>query len=279
MSPTPLGFLSLQSRYIIEGTLKTKAAMHLGSGREGVNTDAAWMRDSTGIFIPGSSLRGVLRSTLERILQAVKPDRGCVLFLDDSESGCATACEAVRTKLEKMDEEERLQRIYDGALCDICMLFGSPLLASRLRVSDARPEKAAEPQPRHGVGIDRDTETARDKIKFDFDALEEGPQFRFRIELENARPQDFALLGILFTEMQPAGGLWIGGKKSRGLGRCVLSPDYKVTYFDNGAAFKLADYLKAGQLKDLPQKDFAARLVKAISQYLEEASHVSSAGQ
>ncbi|MBZ5534278.1 MAG: CRISPR-associated RAMP protein [Acidobacteriia bacterium] len=278
MSPAPLGFLSLQSRYVVEGTLKSMAAMHVGSGLEGVNSDAAWMRDAAGIFIPGSSLRGVMRSTLERILQSVRPERGCVLFLTDSGSRCATACEAERTKLEKLPEAERLKKIYAGDLCDICLLFGSPLLASRLRVSDSRPGKAVEPQPRHGVGIDRDTETAREKIKFDFEALEAGPRFGFRIELENARPQDFALLGILLIEMQST-GLWVGGKKSRGLGHCVLEPEYRVSHFDNDGPFKLPEYLKTGQLKKFETKDFAARLAAAVSHYLEEASHVQAAGQ
>jgi CRISPR-associated protein Csm3 len=221
MSSAALGFASLQSRYVIAGTLATEAAMHVGSGIEGINTDSAWMRDSQGIFIPGSSLRGVLRSVLERMVQAVCPERGCVLFVEDSNLRCATASKAREQKLAEMSEADRLREIHDNnALCDICLLFGSPLLASRLRISDARPEKQVEPQPRHGVGIDRDTETAQPKIKFDFEALEQGPRFSFHMEVENARTADFALLGILLAEMQTA-GIWVGGKKSRGLGHGV----------------------------------------------------------
>jgi CRISPR-associated protein Csm3 len=278
MSSVSLGFAALHNRYVIDGTLATEAAMHVGSGDEGVNTDSAWMRDSQGIFIPGSSLRGVLRSVLERIVQAVCPERGCVLFIADSNPTCATASRTREQKLSDMPEADRFKEIEDnGALCDICLLFGSPLLASRLRISDARPEKTVEPQPRHGVGIDRDTETAHAKIKFDFEALERGPRFSFRMEIENARAADFALLGILLAEMQTA-GIWVGGKKSRGLGHCRLA-DYKVSYFDGDGAFKLADYLMRRRLEDMPRKAFEDRLQSKISNYLEENRHVPATGQ
>lgn len=278
MSSVPLSFASLQNRYAIDCTLTTEAAMHVGSGTEGINTDSAWMRDSQGVFIPGSSLRGVLRSLLERMVQAVCPERGCVLFIENSNPRCATASQEREQKLLEMPESARLREIHDnGALCDICLLFGSPVMASRLRISDARLQKPAEPQPRHGVGIDRDTETAQPKIKFDFEVLEQGPRFGFRIEVENSTSADFALLGILLAEMQTA-GIWIGGKKSRGLGHCKLA-DYEVSYFDAKGPFKLTDYLKQRKLADMPRKTFEDRLQSEISEYLKEREHVPAAGQ
>ncbi|MBM3749104.1 MAG: hypothetical protein FJW34_25345, partial [Acidobacteria bacterium] len=74
-----MGFLALENRYIVEGTLAAEAALHVGGGVS-EKTEAACFRDAAGLVIPGSSLRGVMRSTLERILQALPGKKGCVLF-------------------------------------------------------------------------------------------------------------------------------------------------------------------------------------------------------
>jgi len=273
---TRLGFLALDNRYVIEGRLVPDGAVHVGSGLAGADTDAAFMRDGSGPFVPGSSLRGVLRSTLERVMQAVDPGRGCVLFVVDSHPTCFTAMpDKKRKKLEDELEEDALNRklFQENGLCDICRLFGSPLLASKLRVSDCRPVSKAVLEKRDGVGIDRDTETAREKIKFDFEALEQSTELSLRLEIENARDEDFALLAILLSEMQHS-GICVGGKKSRGLGRCQLKSDFSVSCFDSKRGFPLKEFLKTGKLS--PAKNFAQTLSACLNTYLEEEKHASA---
>jgi CRISPR-associated RAMP protein (TIGR02581 family) len=278
--PTISGFLKLENRYVITGTLKPAAALHIGSGTVNAETDAPFFRDHLGPLIPGSTLRGVLRSRLEKILQAIGGDRGCVLFTTDADK-THTKCLTVNEKLlmefreahasKPTAERERLleEKLLDGdGLCDICRLFGSPLLASKLRISDARP-KAPKTQIRDSVGIDRDTETAREHIKFDFETLDsEG--FTLRAEIENASDDDLALLGILFQEMRDP-GIEVGGKKSRGLGRCTLSGGLTVQGFSGKDA--LVRFLASGKLE--PIADFQTKLTNCLNVYLGVTSHAA----
>jgi CRISPR/Cas system CSM-associated protein Csm3 (group 7 of RAMP superfamily) len=116
-------------------------------------------------------------------------------------------------------------------------------MAARLKVRDATPCAPAQSTRRDGVGIDRDTETAAERIKFDFEVLERGCDFDFRLELENATSDDMALLYILLKEMER--GIDVGGKKMRGLGRVTLT-DYQVEYFDSARDYRLDRYLSEG---------------------------------
>jgi len=289
MMGNSLGFLALNSRYVIEGDLIPQAALHIGSGSGDSETDATFIRDTYGPFIPGSSLRGVMRSTLERILQAVGGDRGCVLFAEHSHPRCFTVNSK---KLEDFDawlskqpvskrEIELTKKLLEGdGLCDVCKLFGSPLLASKLRVSDSRPVAGAVPQMviRDGVAMDRDTETAREKFKFDFQALEKGLTFEFRLDIENAIGTDLALVHILLTQMK--NGIDVGGKKACGLGRCTV--DVKsVEYFDAARGYGVDKFLSTGKLARMTGQEFEAITSACLSAYLKQegTTHAAASGE
>ncbi|HLJ26490.1 MAG TPA: CRISPR-associated RAMP protein Csx7 [Candidatus Angelobacter sp.] len=270
-----LGFLKLENRYLIKGVLVPETGLHIGSGQTGDRTDAPVFQDGKGPLVPGSSLRGVLRSTAEKILQSLGDNRGCVLFTKQTDATHST-CFTVNDKLMKTfhesiatrerNERERLlhEKLLRGdGLCDICRLFGSPLLASKLKIGDLRP---INPKTivRDGVGIDRDTETAREHIKYDFEVLY-CEKLEFRAEIENATGTDLALLGILLREMKSP-GIDLGGKKSRGLGRCCLQDHpLDVTGFDTPAGLRQF-FLKG---VPLPVPDFHQKVESALRNYLE----------
>jgi len=270
------GFLALTNRYVIKGVLVSEAPLHVGGAAPDGDSDAPFLRDSVGPYIPGSSLRGVMRSSLERILQSLGGDRGCVLFAEGSHPRCLTD----RANLERFqkplkgsdtDKAEAVRReVLNGGVCDVCALFGSPLVASKLRLDDCRLETPEQFTIRDGVGIDRDTESARDKLKFNFQALESGAQFSFLMQVENAGPKDFALLAILLGELTGP-GIDVGGKKSRGFGRVKLKAEYDVMYFDDIRKF-LVDGLQPGV------EAFQKRIRVELSQYLEEQPHAATIG-
>ena len=260
------GFLELKNRYLIVGKLTPDGGLLVGSGRTGGETDATFMKDGVGYVIPGSSLRGAMRSLVERIVQTVRPECGCVLFEEGDDSKCLTAAKPKeQTAFEKKTwgtEKERWDEL-SARLCDICKLFGSPFLASKLKVADSRPLAVTTAQIRHGVGINRDTETAEDKIKFNFEVVEKGSQFGFRLELENAGDTDLALIGILLREMTDR-GIYLGGKKSRGLGLVRLERGYTVRGFECLRAFLL---LKEREMPEVTAA-FEARAERAIEEFL-----------
>jgi CRISPR-associated RAMP protein (TIGR02581 family) len=244
-------FIELKNRYVLKGTLRGEEGLHIGTGVPGVDTDAPFIRQENRPFLPGSSLRGAMRSTVERMVRSLwGPAACCTLFSEPSAGNdCWAGNKKVREKLEQATSEgEGLRRDLaqgKGRLCPVCQLFGSTVMAARLKVTDARLKHDQEPVRRDGVGIDRDTETAADQIKYDFEVLDRGCEFEFSLHLENADDNDLALLYILLKELEH--GMDVGGKKSRGLGRVMLTA-YNVEYFD--ARWGLAKFLTEGLAKE-----------------------------
>ena len=130
-------------------------------------------------------------------------------------------------------------------LCDTCKLFGAPVFAAKVRVSDlpCREPWVEMTEIRDGVGIDRDTETARAKIKFDLEVVPAQTTFMFRLDAENLTVRDLGLLCIGLQEFR-AGLVPLGGRSTRGLGQCqlVLSDIYSVDLADPDV---LVQYLTA----------------------------------
>jgi len=237
-------YIELKNRYILKNCrLHAEGGLHIGTGIPNADTDAPFIREGERPFVPGSSLRGSMRSTVERIVRTLFGENACcVLFEDNNGHDCVAGNKVKRKSLEQAGEisAEDLESI-----CAICRLFGSTLVASRLKISDAYPVDGASQNliRRDGVGIDRDTETAQAKIKYDFEVLERGSDFVFEMQLENAEQTDFALTYMLLQEMRH--GLDVGGKKSRGLGRTRLT-GYEVEYFDEEREYPLSNYLREG---------------------------------
>lgn len=277
-------FAELKNRYVIDCTLVSDTAIHVGSGEASDVADSTVLRQAGLPLVPGSSMRGSLRSLLERMLLSLRlpsPVNPCVLFAEpDAIKGLfaepaapgapdpdAPICAASNKLFLKLSAEEQDRMIARDkvVLCDICQLFGSAVMAGRLKTLDATPSVAAGTAPvftvRHGVGINRDTQTAQEHIKYEFEVAEKGPAYSFRLILENATHRDFALLYILLMEMKQ--GFAVGGKKNQGLGQMKLA-SYSVSYFDPDSLvepFSLRAFLAArGTLKDIDVSQFEAQL-------------------
>jgi CRISPR-associated protein Csm3 len=256
-----LYFDELKNRYILSGRLISEAGLHVGTGVASATTDAPFILQQGAPFVPGSSLRGSLRSTVERILRSLGVgDRICTLF-----ERTAADCMSGKKQEEQDKEHEK------GALrfCAVCRLFGSTGMASKLKIGDAIQiaKEAKMPVRRDGVGLNRDTETAQEAIKFDYEVLDRGCVFKFPIQLENAQRSDFALLYIVLCELRS--GIYIGGKKAAGLGRVRLQDEYEIEYFDEDRGYKLKDYLETGMKRER-QKPFEEWLKDQFQKFLKE---------
>ena len=267
-------FLDLRSRYLLECRLTQLAALHIGTGVSGADTDSPFICQGQTPFVPGSSLRGVMRTTAERMSRSLGGGpRCCVLFEEATEVRCWAGNRDERRKFERANAKDRnlFLRSKEFYLCPMCRLFGSTLMAAQLKVSDAQ-FSGVEPRlvRRDGVGIDRDTETARPKIKYDFEVAEprEGVALTFQMQIENAGPVEMGIVYVLLQEMER--GFEIGGKKSRGLGRVKLRLD-KVSYFDSnrtdGRRHTLRQFLD-GDYRDFPPPDFKTWLGECFSGFL-----------
>lgn len=236
-------------RYVLKGHLITDTALHVGSGYGSARTDATVVRDVWDTpYLPGSSFKGALRSAVERMIAGLPGSQLTTCRLTPGSANCLTTNTAWQEEYTERQEsyereeggEKQLIEFLEGdqGLCDTCWLFGSPFSQSRLVVRDLTynadtDDGAPSEEIRHGVGIDRDTLTAREQIKFDFEALPSKTQFDVELFVERPSKVDVGLLGLGLQEMQQ-GFVPLGGIRSRGLGRChlKLTEGYRVRLDD-----------------------------------------------
>lgn len=231
----------MTKRYQFTGVLQATTGLHIGSGRGNFATDATFVRTGLGEpYIPGSSLKGVLRSAVERMAASLGGVglRSCLL---DAGSGLGDAnCPTVhqewkddfnRARERGLNDDEIDEWLYQGGksqrfpqvtLCDTCRLFGSPYVASKVAVADLPLRGAIQTEIRHGVGIDRDSGTARAQIKFDYEAVPMQSAFSFQLSAEDVDGRALGLLCVGLRELEN-GAIGLGGNRSRGLGGCTLT--------------------------------------------------------
>jgi CRISPR-associated RAMP protein (TIGR02581 family) len=226
--------------------MTTETALHIGSGWGDARTDATVVKDLHGHpLIPGSSLKGALRSAVEQLVVSVLGVSSCQLS-DAAGVRCISTdadwLQAYNELRSRGVTEADLLAFLDGRVCDTCHLFGSVATASRLTVSDlplATQDYATE--VRHGVGIDRDTETAREGVKFDFETVPSSRSFSLEMTLDAPSEKDLGLLAAGLRELE-LGMIPLGGNTSRGPGRCRLEIE-RIVRVDLSSREGLRTYL------------------------------------
>jgi CRISPR-associated RAMP protein (TIGR02581 family) len=256
----------LRNRYHFTGKLVMSTALHIGGGRASLSPSDSPVILTLGgePFIPGSSFKGALRSTIEKLVPDLPKQArlsSCALIdlpeeiqiEETRKEGGEKSCPTVRQRgIVKVRREwqqqgkhfdfDKMERKY---ICSTCRLFGSPFAAARLNIADLYLDTSSWSggiEIRDGVAIDRDSETAKDRLKYDFEVVPANVTFNLSIILENATPKDLQLISIGLNEFVQGYGM-LGGKRSRGLGFCKLQ-DLKVAILD------LADENKSDNLKN-----------------------------
>lgn len=228
---------TLERRYLFTGILKLQTAMHVGgSWTVGTPSDSPVIRTPDGLpFIPGSSFKGAFRSTVEKLTLAAGLS-SCALL---EGQGCIGAQGDEQRRFNQAWHDRNQDITYLNAmnqgLCDTCKLFGSPYAASRLYFADLLPPEddrlaASMIQVRDGVAIDRDSEKAVDRLKYDYEVVASAQTFQVSIQLEGPTDNDLALTCLGLKEFASGFG-HIGGKRSRGLGACRID-DLQIYAFD-----------------------------------------------
>ena len=141
----------LRNRYVFVGKLVMQTALHIGGGRSTLSSSDSpvVLTPDQKPFIPGSSFKGALRSTVEKIvpsLPAAANLYSCALIeLDENAAPeqhtggkvCSTMRQSEITQERRKNPGNTawLKEALRG-LCDTCLLFGSPFAAARLSVDD-----------------------------------------------------------------------------------------------------------------------------------------------
>lgn len=162
---------ALEEKVIIRGTVKPLTALHIGSQRsfDPVDSDAPVIKDPAGNpYIPGSSFKGVLRSFIEGFLGGADLKEGLRPCCPTDDDPCV--------KPEKWNEQDTI--LKDA--CPVCRIFGSSFMGPKLKIKDMPilgEWNNTFYRIRDGVVIDRDSRTARDKGKYDFEIVSPGVEF------------------------------------------------------------------------------------------------------
>ena len=219
--------IGLRRKIRINAVVVFETAWRVGSGREGETmSDLGTLRAPDGQpILPGSSLKGKLRSTCESLTHALSLN-ACMLNCTASGVNCTSDVNYFRAVRDRYREASRrglqtqMKWIADHT-CDVCRLFGSPVRAGRLRISDGTLREGSDVvQVRDGVVIDRDSHTAVDKLKYNYEVTPPGSRFEISIDVEDPSNRDLSLVGAALFEW--SSGSNIGGFTSRGLGRFHL---------------------------------------------------------
>lgn len=294
-------FDTLQTRLVITGRLVTESPLRIGTNRgsEPVGIELAALRNTSGEpFIPGSSLKGVLRSYLESVLRAwhdspfcacnpVVEDEWCVVagqrkpqdpqwrYPETYRPSKPIGIEDLRQGLgDTLETEQMFSNRLAENLCLICQVFGSPWLASHVRVADLPVEAGAgigQFEVRNGVAIDRDKGTAASGMLYDYEVIPVGVPFTLNIVGENLLPWQAGLVWLGIRALAQ-GDLALGGFTSRGLGWVKLVAS-EGRYYD---AANLMTILAGGSTGKLVTDTQAQSWVQALRnrvKQLEEVAH------
>jgi CRISPR-associated RAMP protein (TIGR02581 family) len=237
-------FEKLVRRLVLRGRLRLVTGLHIGSGHAlaAHEPETPVVKDFFGRpFIPGSSLKGALRSQVEAFLRGMaRPDAWacdpiqtpCPLPSDDDDPGAAGRGRDRFRKWGRIVESWDLDRQL-AASCTACRLFGSRLFASKLAVPDLPVVGLGDIawtnrcfQWRDVTAIDRDSDTAADARRLEFEVVPPSTVFRLELILENpeaGRESTAGLdeVGLVLAGLDAlrAGWATLGGKRAFGLGR------------------------------------------------------------
>ncbi|MGM0369554.1 MAG: type III CRISPR-associated RAMP protein Csx7 [Bacillota bacterium] len=250
-------FDKLENRYLIKGKLVAQSSLHIGSGLGDKKTDARVMKIDGKPYVPGSTLKGLVRSNAERLVAALNDQQGfeattCLLdknYAQELGVDCATVDQDLMKKLNKFrkkDEQQYYNKLADN-LCSVCQVFGSKEMASKVKVTDAfLSSDDFTTTIRDRIAVDRDTGTAKDGAKFDYEVVEKDAEFSFELIVENVTEAELGIVVLGLNDLIE-GTAFIGGNNSQGLGKMKLELE-EINYFANPA--DLMDYLKTGNLKE-----------------------------
>lgn len=217
----------LYNEAIFDLTIRPRSPLLIKSGRSGEEAldptlpDMSFVRmrrpgqSEEEVYIPGSSLRGVVRSHAEKLLRSIAIDNAC----DPTQTSGGNGRKACFANKSNTAEISGLRAYLDS--CYACRLFGNTALAGRTRVGDLylTPEQAPLLSRRYGVAIDRVTGAVA-QGPFEIEILTDA-RFTGRLTLRNFTLGQLGLLGAALLDLGD-GLVPMGYGKSRGLGRVTV---------------------------------------------------------
>ncbi|MBV9300723.1 MAG: type III-A CRISPR-associated RAMP protein Csm3 [Acidobacteriaceae bacterium] len=267
--------LTFLGKLVLEGEIQCQTGLHIGAGKGSLEiggADNPVVKDAFGIpYIPGSSLRGRLRSLLEQTLGLATPQelvylskrRGQEVRIHQSDRPDDDVCVLFGRnsgRVEKVSGEA-----LEGAVATPARLtvYDAPLLVDSItpQMRENLDDELTEVKSENAV--DRITSQANPRT---LERVPSGARFHFRIVLDVLCEEDKPLLARVAEGLRLLEDDALGGGGSRGSGRVGLS-GLKLNwrskdYYSKGAE-EIA-LLSGAELAALQQlasaEDFASKL-------------------
>jgi CRISPR-associated RAMP protein (TIGR02581 family) len=245
---------------VFEGYLVNEAPLRVGVGREaplGSAVDLAVIRVKLGgrtvPYIPGSSLKGVFRSSAVQ-LAGLKGLRVCSglsgeTCMDWERPGGETLLEWIQSELREGHSLEAIKDFHERA-CLLCKVFGAPSFTGHVEFRDAYPigEKGepleAPTGVRTGIAINRRTGAVHRGALYQVEYVEPGARFKFSMYATNLPNYALGLLAKVLRMMND-GWVKVGGFKTRGFGEVRIEG---LTFMARGAKVQGAKLLAIDEL-------------------------------
>ena len=214
------------NRVKLSATIKARTGLYIGAGQGSyspLETQCPVVKTKQGYpYIPGSSLKGVLRSFLESVqcnIDNVILSQNCVSCNNSLAKKEDREAWVKRYGSEDADGgTKRLAMYIEQGSCPACRLFGSPIMAGKLKFADATlKNQKKETEKRMGNAIDRDTHTAVSGALFETEVIPTGTEFSLLVIAENLTKEEAEIFSELM-EYFADGGITIGGRARAGLG-------------------------------------------------------------
>ena len=268
--------LTFLGKLILEGEIQCKTGLHIGAGKGSLEiggADNPVVKDAFGIpYIPGSSLRGRLRSLLEQTLGLAVPSE--LIYLSKRKG------QEVRIHHSDRPDDEvcilfgrnpgRVEKVtgeaVDGATATPARLtvYDAPLLVDSItpQMRENLDDELTEVKSENAV--DRITSQANPRT---LERVPSGARFRFRMVLDVLCDEDKPLFARVAEGLRLLEDVALGGGGSRGNGRVAFSAlnliwrgkDYYAKGATETALLSAVDLAALQQL--VSADDFAEKLV------------------
>lgn len=189
------------------------------SGADPTRPDMEFVRtqwpgsEEPDVYLPGSSLKGIIRAHCERIVRTVGSDR----YRKDGLWSCDPlhSRHSCGRKMEQKRGDLPGDELYRQS-CFACRIFGNTVVAGHVRITDAYPRGEVLIEERNGVAIDRIFGSVA-VGPFNLEVVTQG-EFEARLLVRNFTLAQLGLLALALRDLK-MGRVGVGFGKSRGLGR------------------------------------------------------------
>jgi len=201
-----MSFDKLTERIIIKGQVILVTPLHIGSGEKDIDIGAVDNPMITDVYdqayIPGSTLKGKIRSEAERIARS---KYSYICYPPNVKEMCGSK----EYSFDKM--------------CICCKIFGTAgtshgiSIASKVKFRDAYPTNKIETMlTRSGTALDRKTGSTYSGILYTTEAVPAGASFNFEFVCDSLNEEEMRLLKAALKSVEDSS---LGGLSSRGFGK------------------------------------------------------------